>query len=223
MAALHALSLSALQNFQRRVDQNDVDQLLNNKDNTNLYITLESTTIFQEWNVFFCIREMSTEFKESQVYGSITHVSFMCTNFVPYVHFQLWSLAVIAHRIITPWCVCVCVQQAISRATTLEEVERLNQMLRSGQIPSSKPTQPPESAGKGHWRKTSVLSTVQPILNRKCSFSRTNSYLMKHEVQDIVYPRKMVIWGAGCSFPRPGVRGAAYSFSKPSGYLRCKV
>ena len=164
---------------------------------------------------FFCIREMSTEFKESQVYGSITHVSFTCTNFVPCVHFQLWSLAVIAHRIITP--LCVCVQQAISRATTLEEVERLNQMLRSGQIPSSKPTQPPESAGKGHWRKISVL------LYNPVSFSRTNSYLTEHEVQDIVYPRQMVIWGAGCSFPRPGVWGAGYSFSRPSGYLGCWV
>lgn len=38
------------------------------------------------------------------------------------------------------------IKQAIAKATTLEEVERLNQMLRSGQIPSSKPAKPAPSA-----------------------------------------------------------------------------
>ncbi|KAK7100304.1 hypothetical protein V1264_023281 [Littorina saxatilis] len=41
------------------------------------------------------------------------------------------------------------IKEAIARATTLEEVERLNQLLRSGQIPSSsnKPSQPAQPKG----------------------------------------------------------------------------
>lgn len=41
------------------------------------------------------------------------------------------------------------IKQAIARATTLEEVERLNQMLRSGQVPSSKVSRPSPTAAGG--------------------------------------------------------------------------
>nr|KAG5690028.1 hypothetical protein BaRGS_013378 [Batillaria attramentaria] len=41
------------------------------------------------------------------------------------------------------------IKQAIAKATTLEEVERLNQMLRSGQVPSSKVSKPPAPTAGG--------------------------------------------------------------------------
>ena len=107
----------------------------------------KATDFFQERNV---LEIVSSEFRESP------YVTVRCTYFVPGMHFQLWTLL---HMIVTVWLVCV--QQAISRATTLEEVERLNQMLRSGQIPSSKPSQPPESAGKACWKKYQNWHTAQ--------------------------------------------------------------
>lgn len=39
-------------------------------------------------------------------------------------------------------------QQAIARASTLEEVERLKQLLLSGQIPSNKPASNPQATGE---------------------------------------------------------------------------